>query len=245
MRQIMTERFFWGLIITLLGVNWLLNNAGVYALETGDLIVRFWPVIVIYFGFKGMFDATLRSGAEGRGPQWASLVVNLVITLVFVGVLGNLNDWWYVDLSLVWKLLLPAGLLFVGISMMMGGVRHPSARTYWAIMSGSEDVRTSWDDLSIVNIMGGAVVDLSRAGLPEREVQIDAYSLMGGGDLVVPPGVKVICEETSLMGGVKVLGLDAGGVLDRRVIEAGEGPVVRVRSLAIMGGFDVKLGNRA
>lgn len=244
MRQILSERFFWGLVITLLGVNWLLNNTGLWSLNTGDLIVRCWPVILIYLGLRGMAGAVLRPGAEGRSVEWVSLALNLVLTLIFVGVLGNVNDWWHLDLSLAWKLLLPAALLFAGVSLMLGGVRSRSAHTYWAVMSGSEEARTTWDDLSIVSIMGGSVIDLSGAGLPEQEVQIDAFSLMGGSDLVVPPGVKVICEQTSIMGGVKLLGQEAGGLLDRRVIEAGEGPVVRVRSIAIMGGFDVKVGNK-
>ncbi|MDF2629173.1 MAG: putative transrane protein, partial [Symbiobacteriaceae bacterium] len=225
-----------------LGGVWLLNNLNVTSLDMGDLFRLYWPVIPIYFGLTSMVEVAFRPGAGSRGFLWGSLAINLILTLVFAGVLGNINDWWYVELSLFWKALFPAVLLFVGISMLGGGIRRPGAKTYLAIMSGSKDARTTWDDLSIINIMGGSTIDLSQAGLPDKDVLIDVHAIMGGGDLRVPAGVKVVCELTALMGGAKILGKDAGGLISRTVVEAGEGPVIRVRALTIMGGFDVKVG---
>lgn len=242
MNRILSGRFLWGLLLVLAGGWWFLSSAGITTIGLGDLLERFWPLIFIYFGAAGMISA-LRTGASGgRAFPWASLILNLAMTLIFVIVLGNTNDWWNVNLSGLWKFILPTVVIFMGITLMIGRPRLSSAKTYVAIMSGSKDVRTSWDDLTILNVMGGTEVDLSKAGLPDREVFIDTYSVMGGGDLFVPPGVKVICEATSVLGGVTVLGQEAGGLIDRRVIEVGEGPVVRMRCMSVMGGVDVVEG---
>lgn len=242
MSRITSGRFFWGIVLMVLGVSWLLNNLNIATIDLGTLLSLYWPVIPIYFGVSGMIEVAFRGGSGSRGFLWGSLTINLILTLIFAAVLGNINGWWYVELALFWKLFVPAVLLFIGISMMTGGIRRPGAKSYVAIMSGNKDARTTWDDMSIINIMGGADIDMSQAGLPETDVLVDAYALMGGGSLRVPPGVKVICEVTALMGGVKILGKDGGGLISRTLIEAGEGPVVRVRVMAIMGGFDVKVG---
>jgi hypothetical protein len=242
MYRIPTGRFFWGIVLMVLGGSWLLNNLNIATFDLGDMIVLYWPVIPIYFGVSSMIETALRGSSGTRGFLWGSLAINMILTLVFAAVLGNIHGWWYVELSVFWKLLVPAVLLFIGINMMTGGIRRPGAKTYVAIMSGNKDSRTTWDDMSIINIMGGADIDMTQAGLPEKDVLVDVYALMGGGDLRVPPGVKVVCELTALMGGVKILGKDGGGLISRSLIEAGEGPVVRVRALTIMGGFDVKVG---
>lgn len=242
MYHVRTGRFFWGLVLMALGGGWLLRNLGIFAFDLGDLIRQYWPVIPIYFGLSSMMEVAIRGGSGSRGFLWGSLTINLVLTLIFAAILGNINGWWYVDLSLFWKLLVPAVLLFVGISLMTGGIRRPGAKTYVAIMSGHKVARTTWDDLSIINIMGGLDIDMAQASLPEQDVLIDVYALMGGGSLRVPPGVQVVCEVTALMGGVKILGKEGGGLIARSVVEAGEGPVVRVRATTIMGGFDVKPG---
>lgn len=239
MNRMFSGRFVWGLSLVLVGVCWFLTSAGIATVSFGDVMERYWPVIFIYFGAAGMFSALRDRTSESGSFPWASLTINLAITLVFMIVLGNTNAWWDVDLSNLWKFILPAVVIFLGVTLMTGRPRLGSAKTYVAVMSGSKDVRTDWDDLTIVNVMGGTEVDFSKAGLPEREIFIDAYSVMGGGDLFVPPGVKVICETTSLLGGVSVLGHEVGGLIDRRVIEVGEGPVIRMRCLSVMGGIDV------
>lgn len=239
LNRVTSERFFWGLILVLLGGYWTLGRAGVVTDGAGGLILLYWPVIFIFYGIRGAVDAALHSRSAGGAFPWGTTLLNLGFTVLFLVVLGNNNDWWDVNLSPVWRLFWPALALFAGIHLLVGGLWRPGARTYLAFMSGSKDQRTAWDDLTVLNIMGGTDLDLSRAGLPDREVVIHAYSLMGGGGLKVPPGVKVVCEQTALMGGGNILGREAGGLIDRRVIEAGEGPVVRLRCISLMGGVDV------
>jgi hypothetical protein len=85
---------------------------------------------------------------------------------------------------------------------------------------------------TVVNIMGGADLDLREAVLETAEVEITVWSLMGGSDITVPEGVHVELEGFALLG---------GNQLRLEGPPPGPGaPVVRVRAWSLMGGTDVK-----
>ena len=86
--------------------------------------------------------------------------------------------------------------------------------------------------VTVVNIMGGADLDLREAVLETPEVEITVWSLMGGSDVTVPEGVHVELEGFALMGGNR-LHLEGPP-------PAPGAPVVRVRAWSLMGGTDVR-----
>ena len=104
---------------------------------------------------------------------------------------------------------------------------------------GGGDRRGRWRvprRMTVINVMGGADLDLREAVLDGPEVDITVWSLMGGSDIVVPGGVHVELEGFALMGanGLRLEG-DAPGP---------GAPLVRVRAWSLMGGTDVKTGGR-
>jgi Domain of unknown function (DUF1707)/Cell wall-active antibiotics response 4TMS YvqF len=86
--------------------------------------------------------------------------------------------------------------------------------------------------MTVVNVMGGADLDLREAVLDGPEVEITVWSLMGGSDVIVPEGVHVELEGFALLGGNSLR-------LDGPPPPAGA-PVVRVRAWSLMGGTDVR-----
>ncbi|CAL9313689.1 DUF1707 domain-containing protein [Streptomyces olindensis] len=48
---------------------------------------------------------------------------------------------------------------------------------------------------------GGGELDLREANFTEREVEINAIAIMGGVDVIVPPGVEVVVRGIGIMGG--------------------------------------------
>lgn len=88
-----------------------------------------------------------------------------------------------------------------------------------------------------ITVMGGNAVDLRNAYFQNSEIRINAFALMGGIEIVVPEGVRVICDGIGLMGG---FGADVHK--DARIHPGSlplDAPVVRVNGLAIMGGVSV------
>jgi Domain of unknown function (DUF1707)/Cell wall-active antibiotics response 4TMS YvqF len=104
----------------------------------------------------------------------------------------------------------------------MGGATH---RGRWRIASRC----------TVVNVMGGADLDLTEAIVEGAETEIRVFSLMGGSDVVVPEGVHVELSGFAFMGGNDLR-------LERTAPPPPGAPVIRVRAYSIMGGTDVKLG---
>jgi hypothetical protein len=90
--------------------------------------------------------------------------------------------------------------------------------------------------MTVINVMGGADLDLREAVLETPEVEITVWSLMGGSDVIVPEGVHVELEGFGLLGA------------NHMRLEGPEpppgAPVVRVRAWSLMGGTDVKTSRR-
>jgi hypothetical protein len=91
---------------------------------------------------------------------------------------------------------------------------------------------------TVVNVMGGADLDLTGAIVEASETEIQVFSLMGGSNIVVPDGVHVELSGFAFMGGndLKLRG---------RPAPPPGAPVVRVRAWSVMGGTDVKRSRRA
>jgi Domain of unknown function (DUF1707)/Cell wall-active antibiotics response 4TMS YvqF len=90
---------------------------------------------------------------------------------------------------------------------------------------------------TVVNVMGGADLDLTGAVVEGPETEIQVFSLMGGSEIVVPDGVHVELSGFAFMGG-------NGLRLEDAPSPPPGAPVVRVRAYSIMGGTDVKRGRR-
>lgn len=81
-------------------------------------------------------------------------------------------------------------------------------------------------------LMGGGEIDLREANFAGPEVVINCWVLMGGVNIVVPPGVEVDVRGLGIMGG-----FDARE--DGAPAEPGA-PRVIVKGLALMGGVGVE-----
>jgi hypothetical protein len=77
---------------------------------------------------------------------------------------------------------------------------------------------------------GGAELDFREALLPQGITEISIVAIMGGAEIIVPPGVNVECDGIAIMGGFDHSGQNGGP----------DSPTLRVNGLAIMGGVDIK-----
>ncbi|MFF7449195.1 MULTISPECIES: DUF1707 domain-containing protein [unclassified Streptomyces] len=78
---------------------------------------------------------------------------------------------------------------------------------------------------------GGGEIDLREADFADREVEITCVAIMGGIEVIVPPGVEVVVRGVGIMGG-----------FDERAHEEPDDPQaprVIVTGLALMGGVEV------
>ncbi|QFZ24853.1 DUF1707 and DUF2154 domain-containing protein [Saccharothrix syringae] len=111
----------------------------------------------------------------------------------------------------------------------------PGSANSFAFWSGVER-RGDWVvpvTHNAVAIMGGVVIDLTRARFAQQETTINAYALMGGIEVIVPPDVTVRVDGIGFMGAFE----DSTHKGEPTVPG---GPVVRVTGFAMMGGVEVK-----
>lgn len=102
-----------------------------------------------------------------------------------------------------------------------------------AIMSGTDiTVEPGTRDIGCLSFWGGNDYDLTRAMGPGRIVTMTLHSIMGGCNVYVPPGVRVIDQSISIMGG--------NGIKPKAQGDGSNGTVV-IKGLQFWGGNDVKL----
>ena len=104
-----------------------------------------------------------------------------------------------------------------------------------AVMGGAER-RGAWTPARVVNVvavMGGVLLDFRDARLDPGVTEIQVFALMGGVEILVPPGVLVDSAGIGIMGGFEHAGSGRFPV-DTSV------PVLRITGAAIMGGVEIK-----
>jgi hypothetical protein len=109
------------------------------------------------------------------------------------------------------------------------------AETVLAILSGTER-KGQWlspRKLRVWAVMGGASLDFREARLPAGVTEVAVYALMGGVEVIVPPGLAVDVGGSAIMGGFEHM-QRAPTELDP------ERPVLRVHGFCMMGGVSVE-----
>jgi tRNA A-37 threonylcarbamoyl transferase component Bud32 len=104
-------------------------------------------------------------------------------------------------------------------------------RLHVCVMAGREK-RGNWkvgDPNLMLTLMGGSCLDLSN--VTARHVNIVSFVMMGGVEIIVPPGAQVDVDGLVIM----------GGTFDRVRHDGAQSPMtVRVRSFGLMGGCEVR-----
>lgn len=119
-----------------------------------------------------------------------------------------------------------------------GGDCKPAPSTVLLAIMSSFERRGRWPvpkRLTTFSLWGGGVIDLRYADFTSPEVEINAYSIMGGQTILLPPEVNVDIQGHGVMGG-----------FDQQVEGTGTpgAPTVRVRGFSLWGGVGIRRRGR-
>ncbi len=106
-----------------------------------------------------------------------------------------------------------------------------------AILSGFER-RGRWNvpgRMTTFTLFGGGVVDLRYADFTSPNVEIHAYSILGGQTILLPPEVNVAIEGHGLMGGFDH-DVEGGGTPGA--------PTITIKGFSLWGGVGIKRRKR-
>lgn len=110
----MFNRIFWGFVLIGLGVFFILNQRGLIEFDIWDIIVTYWPLILIYYGLKGLIFQYRWGHGIGFGYLYP-----IILTTVGVYFLGSNID--YIEMSAgdFFQYVIPVILILIGIIIIL------------------------------------------------------------------------------------------------------------------------------
>jgi len=224
----LSGRIFWGLVLILLGVLFLLDQMG--RADFGDLVSGWWPLILVAAGLWQLVSSSFQELAGGL----FLIALGAIFQLAKLGILGR-NLWHY-----VWPVL----IIGLGLWVLLGAFRRTSA----ARLSGSKednldafamfaglDRRIESQNFrggKATAILGGIELDLTNVRLAEPKAALDLTAIMGGIDIKVPRHIRVELNGNPILGGIENKHNYAPG--------SGTEQTLSIKATAILGGIDIK-----
>ena len=219
----------WGIALVIVGVIWGLNSTGITNINI--FFDGWWTLFIIVPCFIDLFKE------EDKTGDLIGLLIGVALLLSCHGI---------INFDVIWKLLLPAILVILGLSIIfkdaLGGKINSEIKKlnqnkshdngYCAIFSG-QDVKFDNEEFNgadLTAIFGGAKCDLRNA-IITKDVVINASAIFGGIDIFVPSNVKIKIKSTPIFGGVS----------NKAVQEKNEEThTIYVNGLAVFGGVEIK-----
>ena len=189
-----------------------------------------WTLFIIVPCFIGLFKEREKTGN----------IIGLLIGIVLLLCCQDL-----LNFDMIWKLALPTVLIIIGISFIFKDTfnskiskeinklneNRPKDSEYYATFSG-QNVKfdgEKFNGAELTAVFCGVKCDLTKA-IIENDVVINATSVFGGIDILVPENVKVRIKSSSIFGGVD----------EKKKSDTTEGHIIYVNATCIFGGVDIK-----
>jgi hypothetical protein len=115
------------------------------------------------------------------------------------------------------------------------GSRPAPERDFMLAIMGGTERAGNWTParrIKVFSMMGGAGLDFRDATFASQEVTVTVFSVMGGAEIIVPPGVHVESSGIAIMGGF--------GAAQRSRPTNPNAPVIRINGFVLMGGVEIK-----
>lgn len=227
MKQI--SRILWGIALVLVGVIFALNAVGITDIEL--FFDGWWTLFIIIPCFVGLFSEKEKIG------NIIGLAIGVFLLLCCQNVLG---------FDMLWKIAVPAIIVIIGLKLILSAVFGDKAtKILKSSKQNGDNVKIgcatfSGQDLNfdgevftgaeLSAVFGGVKCDLRNAVI-EKDCAIDATSIFGGIDILVPDTVNVKVNSNSIFGGVS----------DKNHRPTVQGAVtVYINATCMFGGVDIK-----
>ncbi|MEJ6952215.1 LiaF transmembrane domain-containing protein [Natronospora cellulosivora (SeqCode)] len=230
----MKSSIIWGLIVIFIGTVLLLNNFGVTDISIGEILTTFWPVVFIIWGIETMGDA--KNKYRKNDIIWGLLLIALG-----AGIIARNLDLIEFDFSIIWNLIFPLILIYIGISIFRGG--KISNKGQWAVMSAIEKSEANLENTQYTAFMGAVELDLRNTEIPEGETYMDLTAIMGAVEVKLNPDINYIFTNNTFLGGIEFFNNESGGILLNKKYEhignEESNKTVIINTRCIMGAIEI------
>ncbi len=217
----------WEIVLVAAGVLFALN-----ALDITDADIFFdgwWTLFIIVPCGIGLFTEREKTG-------------NIIGLLAGIMLLLSCRD--IISFSLLWKLLVPAVIVIIGVKMVFKGIFGNKANELMlkqrveggkfdrttAVFSGS-DLNYSgevFEGAELTAVFGGVECDL-RGAVIEKDCAIKLTAIFGGVDIFVPNNVNVKVTSNCIFGGIS----------NKTPVQK-EAPTIYITGTCLFGGAEIK-----
>ena len=220
----------WGIVLIIIGI-----IVGGNALGITNINIFFdgwWTLFIIIPAILGLSKEKDKTG---------NIILLLIGILLFLACQDILN------FDLIWKLIIPAVLIIIGLSFIFKDTfdkkvseeikklneKKNTNNEYCATFSGqtANFDGEKFNGANLTAVFGGVKCDLRNA-IIEEDVLINTCSVFGGIDILIPDNVKVKVKSSSIFGGVDEE--------KKNKIENNEAHTIYINATCIFGGADIK-----
>ena len=222
------KNIMWGLVLitigTILGTNTLkITNIDIF-------FDGWWTLVIIVPCFIGLFTNKDKTGN----------IIGLLVGVILL--LGMQN---IIDFNLIWKLLLPSIIVIIGLSLIFKNTfnskinneikklnnKNTKDNEYCATFSGQriDFPNEEFKGATLNSVFGSITCDLREAKIKE-DVVINASSVFGGIDIIVPDDVNIKIKSNSIFGGVN----------NKKKNNEDKKYTIYVNASCLFGGVDIK-----
>ena len=219
----------WGLVFIIVGLILAGNALGITNINI--FFDGWWTLFIIIPCFIGLFKENEKTG-------------NIIGLLIGIALLLCCQD--YLDFDTIWKLLVPAILVAIGISFIFKDTinsklnkeikklneNKKGQNEYCATFAG-QDVRFDNEEFKgtdLTAVFGGVKCDLRKAIINEDTV-INCSAIFGGIEIFIPENVNIKIKSTPIFGGVSDKAVHA----NKEAVHT-----IYINSTCVFGGVDIK-----
>lgn len=219
----------WGVALIIVGVIFAFNT-----LEIGPHINVFfdgwWTLFIIVPCLIGIFSSHEKTG------NIVGLIIGVILLLCCQG---------FIDFDILWKLIVPIIIIFIGVKLIVNGVYgnktaavmkahkdNGNVKTTCATFSGQNLIFDNevFNGAELTAVFGGIKCDISNAYI-EKDCVINTTSIFGGIDVIAPDYVNIKVNSNSIFGGVS----------NKKHTNTKTNTVtVYINSTCLFGGVDIK-----
>ena len=222
-----TKSIIWGLVLIAVGALFALN-----ALNITEIDIFFdgwWTLLIIVPCTVALFTEREKTG-------------NLICIAIGVFLLLCCQD--IMSFEMLWKLLLPAIVVFIGVKMVFSGIYGNKTNDVFKKLqsSGSKTTVESatfsssnvnydgevFESAELSAVFGGITCDLRKAYI-QNDCAIRVSAIFGGVDIFVPDNVNVKVSSNSIFGGIS-----------NKASNHKDAPTIYVSGTCLFGGVDIK-----
>ena len=222
------KNILWGIILVIIGVIIGLNTMGITDIDI--FFDGWWTLVIIVPCFIGLFTNKDKTGN----------IIGLLVGVILL--LGMQN---IIDFNLILKLLLPSIIVIIGLSLIFKNTfnskinneikklnnKNTKDNEYCATFSGQriDFPNEEFKGATLNSVFGSITCDLREAKIKE-DVVINASSVFGGIDIIVPDDVNIKIKSNSIFGGVN----------NKKKNNEDKKYTIYVNASCLFGGVDIK-----